>query len=197
MVNFMKKVCVFLGSSIGKNDNFSHQTKELAKQLVNHDIELIYGAAKIGLMGELADTILKYGGKVTGVIPRGLLHKEIVHEELSELIIVSSMHERKMYMSNLASGFIALPGGFGTLEEISEVLTWAQLGIHSKPCGLLNTGNFYQHLLKQLDLMVNQNFLSPEHRNLLLVHEKPSELLKLLKKYQAPNFQIWMNENEV
>lgn len=192
----MKRICVFIGSSIGKQTNYILQTKQLAKELVKRDIELVYGGAKVGLMGILADTVLELGGHVIGVIPKGLTHKEIVHDNLTQLKIVSSMHERKEKMSLLASGFIALPGGIGTLEEISEILTWAQLGIHNKPCGLLNTSGYYKHFIAQLDNMVKEGFLKEIHRSLLIENNDIVQLLDSLENYQKPNFKTWLTKKE-
>ena len=192
----MKRICVFIGSSIGKQTNYILQTKQLAKELVKRDIELVYGGAKVGLMGILADTVLELGGHVIGVIPKGLTHKEIVNDDLNQLKIVSSMHERKEKMSLLASGFIALPGGIGTLEEISEILTWAQLGIHNKPCGLLNTSGYYKHFIAQLDNMVKEGFLKEIHRSLLIENNDIVQLLDSLENYQKPNFKTWLTKKE-
>ncbi len=139
----MKRICVFLGSDQGIRTDYLLSVKALAKELVARDLGLVYGGAKVGLMGVLADSVLELGGSVIGVIPQGLTQKEIVHDGLTELRVVSSMHERKAQMAELASGFITLPGGIGTLEETCEILTWAQIGIHNKPCGLLNVCGYY------------------------------------------------------
>ncbi|MEK8020998.1 MAG: TIGR00730 family Rossman fold protein [Candidatus Parabeggiatoa sp.] len=192
----MKRICVFLGSDLGVQTEYQSSVKQLAKEIVERDIELVYGAAKVGLMGVLADAVLELGGRVIGVVPKGLTQKEIVHDGLTELRVVSSMHERKAQMAELASGFITLPGGIGTLEETCEILTWAQVGIHKKPCGLLNVCGYYDHLIAHLDNMVDQGFFRAVHRSLLIVKEDPKQLLDSLESYQSPDFKRWMKESE-
>jgi len=188
----MKRICVFIGSDMGKRTDYVRCTKQLAAEIVGRDLELVYGAAKVGLMGVLADAVLESGGRVIGVIPEGLTQKEIVHNGLTELRVVSSMHERKAQIAALSSGFISLPGGIGTLEETCEILTWAQLGIHKKPCGLLNVSGYYNHLIAHLDNMVEQGFFSPVHRSLLIVKDDPKQLFDSLMSYQPPDFKRWM-----
>jgi uncharacterized protein (TIGR00730 family) len=192
----MKRICVFLGSDMGVRTDYLLSTKQLASEIVKRDLELVYGAAKVGLMGVLADAVLELGGHVIGVVPKGLTQKEIVHDGLTELRVVSSMHERKAQMAELASGFITLPGGIGTLEETCEILTWAQVGIHKKPCGLLNICGYYDHLIAHLDNMVEQGFFGAIHRSLLIVKDNPKQLLDSLESYQPPDFKRWMTENE-
>lgn len=192
----MERICVFLGSDIGIKAEYQESTKQLAKILVNRNIELVYGAAKVGLMGILADEVLSLGGKVIGVIPEGLKQKEVVHEGLTELIVVSSMHERKAKMAGLSSGFITLPGGIGTLEETCEILTWAQIGIHKKPCGLLNVAGYYDHLIAFIDNMVANQFFRDIHRSLLIVENDPEALLNRFEEYQPADFKRWMKEDE-
>ena len=192
----MKRICVFAGSDTGRQKDYQLSAKLLAKEIVKRDLELVYGGAKVGLMGVIADAVLESGGTVIGVIPEGLTQKEIVHDRLSELQVVSSMHERKAKMAELASGFITLPGGIGTLEETCEMLTWAQLGIHKKPCGLLNVGGYYDCLIAFLDNMVEQNFFSLVHRSLLIVKDDPEQLLDSFENYQAPDFKRWMKLSE-
>jgi len=192
----MKRICVFLGSDLGVQTEYQSSVKQLAKEIVERDIELVYGAAKVGLMGVLADAMLELGGRVIGVVPKGLTQKEIVHDGLTELRVVSSMHERKAQMAELASGFITLPGGIGTLEETCEILTWAQVGIHKKPCGLLNVCGYYDHLIAHLDNMVEQGFFRAVHRSLLIVKDDPKQLLDILENYQPPDFKRWMTESE-
>jgi len=150
----MKKICVFLGANMGIREDYVLSAKRLAGEIVERNLGLVYGGAKVGLMGILADAVLELGGSVIGIIPKGLTQKEIVHDGLTELRVVSSMHERKAQMAELSFGFIMFPGGIGTLEETCEILTWAQLGIHNKPCGLLNIRGCYDHFIALLDNMV-------------------------------------------
>lgn len=154
--------------------------------LVSRGLELVYGGANVGLMGALADAVLEQGGRVTGIIPEALVTKEVAHPGLTELRIVQSMHQRKAQMEELSAGFIALPGGFGTLEEIFEVLTWAQLGIHPKPCGLLNIAGYYDHLLAFLAHSTSQRFVSQAHAGMLLVEGDPDALLDVFENYVPP-----------
>lgn len=192
----MKRICVFTGSDMGVRTDYLLSAKQLANEIVERDLELVYGAAKVGLMGVLADAVLELNGRVIGVIPEGLAQKEIVHDGLTELRVVSSMHERKAHMAELASGFITFAGGIGTLEETCEILTWAQVGIHTKPCGLLNVNGYYDHFLAHLDNMVEQGFFRAVHRSLLIVKDDPKELLDSLESYHPPDFKRWMTENE-
>lgn len=183
----MKSLCVFCGSSFGNQPNFKDMAHELGKSLARQKITLIYGGASIGLMGELADAALAEGGKVVGVMPEQLVAREVSHTGLSDLIVVQDMHERKAKMAELADGFIALPGGLGTLEELFEVLTWAQLRFHEKPCGLLNVQGYYDFLLRFLDNAVSSEFIRPPHREMLLVSETVTGVLKLFENYRSPN----------
>ena len=159
-----QRICVFCGSNLGNRPAYQTAAERLGTLLVERDIELVYGGGNIGLMGVLADTVLRLGGRVTGVIPESLMAREVGHRGLTDLRVVNSMHERKALMSDLSDGFIALPGGFGTLEEFCEVVTWSQLGLQSKPCGLLNIENYYAPLLELFDRAVRQGFLSPLNR---------------------------------
>jgi len=165
--------------------------RRLGQALIGRDLELVYGGADVGLMGEVADTVLNAGGSVIGVIPRSFAHK-VSHQGLTKLHIVDSMHERKTLMFDLSDGFIALPGGFGTLEEVSELLTWAQLGLHKKPCGLVNVGGYFDLLLAFLDNAVSKGFMKREHREMLMVSECPEEMLERFKSYSAPNVEKWV-----
>lgn len=182
----MKRLCVFCGSGYGANPGYVNSARELAKVLADEKIGLVYGGAKVGVMGEIAKAVLNNGGEVIGVIPKGLAEKEVAFEELTDLRIVDSMHERKALMAELSDGFIALPGGLGTIEEFFEVLTWAQLGIHLKPCGLLNVEHYYTKLLQFLDHTVEQNFVEPEHRNMIIIDDNPVELIKKFRDYKQP-----------
>lgn len=182
----MKHICVFCGSSPGARPEYLRAAAQLGEVLVERGIGLVYGGASVGLMGKLADTVLAGKGNVIGVIPSALLEKEIAHRSLSDLRVVESMHERKALMTELSDGFLAMPGGLGTLDEFLEVLTWAQLGIHLKPCGILNVCGYFDRLVGFLDTAMDQRFITPEHRSMLLVHERPGDLLSLLDSYKPP-----------
>jgi len=174
------RLCVFCGSSIGKRDAFQQAARELGSLLATDRIELIYGGGNCGLMGVLADEVLREGGRVTGVIPKGLVEKELAHLQLTTLHIVADMHERKALMSSLADGFIALPGGFGTLEELFEVITWGQLGLQQKPIGVLNVEGFFNPVLELIDHAIGEGFVRPEQRQLLVSSASPKELLRMI-----------------
>ena len=184
----MKRVCVFCGSSFGVNPAFVKAARDLGNAIVKRNICLVYGGARVGLMGEIASTVIKANGEVVGVIPKDLVDKEVAHSNLSELCVVGSMHERKSLMAELSDGFIALPGGFGTLEEIFEVITWAQLSFHDKPCGLLNINGYYDDLIKFLDHSVKENFIVPEHREMIIIDDDPDLLLDRFSSYKPPIF---------
>ena len=192
----MRNICVYCGSSPGADPLFTTSAKALGRAIAETDRVLVYGGAKVGLMGALADSVLAAGGKVIGVVPRALVEKNVAHESLTELHVVSSMHDRKAMMAELADAFIAMPGGLGTLEEFFEMWTWAQLGFHQKPLGLLGAQNFFAPLLQFLDVLVAQRFLRPEHRQLPFVEQDPSRLLQLLEGYTAPIVSKWIDRNE-
>jgi len=192
----MKSICVFCGSSTGFKNEFKSASCHLAESIVKRGYSLVYGGGNIGLMGSLADEVLSLGGKVTGVIPHFLWEKEVGHGGLTEIIYVNSMHERKTKMSELADAFIAMPGGFGTLEELAEILTWVQMGLISKPVGILNVTGFYDPLIKQLDVMVTEGFLSTENRKLLLVSSKPDDLINKMEVYRSILKPKWMSKDE-
>ncbi len=187
----MKTVCVFCGSSTGNNSQYSAAARHLGKLLAERKMTLVYGGGNIGLMGEIANSVLGHDGKAIGVIPQFLVEKELVHEALSEVRIVDSMHERKAMMAELADGFIALPGGFGTLEETVEVLTWAQLGLHGKPIGLLNVANYFNCLHEFFKHMVDEEFLHPEYKDMILINDDAAELLAGLAGFQLPRVDKW------
>ncbi|MBV1881879.1 MAG: TIGR00730 family Rossman fold protein [Pseudomonadales bacterium] len=191
----MKKVCVYCGSSPGKSPEYIASAKELANELVTRNIGLVYGGASVGIMGELADTVLAGGGEVIGVIPQSLVDKEVSHSGLTELRVVKSMHERKAIMAEISDGFIALPGGLGTIEELFEVLTWSQLGLHKKPCALLNVKQYYSSLCSFLDHAVDEQFVKPNHREMLLVEKRSSKLLDAMESYKSPSVDKWMGLN--
>ena len=176
-------MCVFCGSSPGAGAAYVRATRELGRLLVKHDFGLVYGGGRVGLMHEIATEVHQRGGEVIGVIPRMLLERELGNRELSDLRVVGTMHERKALMAELADAFIALPGGLGTLEEIFEALTWTQLGIHHKPCGLLNVGGYYDCLLEFVDHAVSEGFIAAGHRALILLEEDPEALLFKLEGY--------------
>jgi uncharacterized protein (TIGR00730 family) len=183
---------VYCGSSLGNKPVFAEAATTLADLLVASRIELVYGGGVNGIMGVLADAVLAAGGKVIGVIPRALMDKEVGHSGLSELHVVESMHERKSMMVVLSDGFVAMPGGYGTLEEIIEVLTWGQLQFHSKPCGLLNVNGYFDDLLRYLDRAAASGFVRPQHRAMLLVADKPAGLLHQFSQYVPPGAEKWV-----
>jgi uncharacterized protein (TIGR00730 family) len=187
-----QRMCVFCGSSTGKREVYRAAAVTLGEILVQRGLELVYGGGNIGLMGILADTMLARGGRVIGVIPESLMAREVGHLGLTELRIVGSMHERKALMSDLSDGFIALPGGFGTIEEFCEVLTWSQLGIQSKPCGLLNAENYFAPLLELFDQAVREEFLREENRRLVLDDTEPVRLLEKMAAFEPEPVPKWI-----
>jgi uncharacterized protein (TIGR00730 family) len=193
----MKRITVFCGSSFGTETIYETQAALLGKIMAEQGLELVYGGANVGLMGVVADAALAAGGKVVGVLPDFIRGKEIAHHGLTELILVETMHERKTKMNELCDGVIALPGGFGTLEELFEMLTWAQLGLHKKPIALLNTGGFYGELVSMLQTMVSKGFLKEVNRNMLLVSDNIEDLLSQMKAYQAPTVGKWIDKKQV
>jgi uncharacterized protein (TIGR00730 family) len=192
----VKRICVFCGSSVGKDAVFREAAVELGAVLVSRGLGLVYGAGNIGLMGILADAVLERGGSVIGVIPRALVDKEVAHMHLTDLRVVHSMHERKALMAELADGFMALPGGYGTLEEFCEILTWLQLGLHQKPCGLLNVAGFYDPFLAQLDQAVKAGFVRPTHRGLFLTRDHAPALLDAMDDWRPPVSEKWIDRDE-
>ena len=192
----MKNICVYCGSSPGRLEVYAEGARGLAQALVARNLGLVYGGASIGLMGLIADSVLALGGRAVGVIPHALAQKEVAHKGLTELHITQSMHERKTLMAELSDGFIAMPGGIGTFEEIFEIWTWAQLGIHAKPCGLLNVGGYFDALTTFLDHATTEQFLKPPQRALLMVEAEPNVLLDRFASYEAPGIQKWLNTDE-
>lgn len=182
----MKRVCVFCGSSPGARPEYVDLARQLGVVLARRKIGMVYGGSKVGLMGYAAKAMVEAGGEVIGVIPKGLVRKEVAFSELSDLRVVETMHERKALMADLSDGFIALPGGLGTLEEFFEALTWAQLGMHKKPCGFLNVCHYYDPILNFLDNAVADQFLEAEHRGIVLVDESPEKLLDQFQAYRPP-----------
>jgi uncharacterized protein (TIGR00730 family) len=187
----MKRLAVYCGSSFGASEAYKEGAIQLGKELAVRDITMIYGGSSIGLMGAVADTVLTEGGQVIGVIPKMLEEREISHRGLTELHTVETMHERKAKMMDLADGFIILPGGTGTLEEFFEVFTWGQIGLHQKPCGLLNIGHYYDPLIRLFDHMIQQKFLQEKFRSMAIVEEKPAALLDKFVTYKAPPMKTY------
>jgi uncharacterized protein (TIGR00730 family) len=193
----VRSVCAFCGSSPGTEPAYEEAARALGRTLADRGLTLVYGGGHVGLMGVVADAALGAGGEVVGVIPKALLAREIAHTGLTDLRVVGSMHARKALMSELSDGFVALPGGTGTLEEFFEVLTWAQLGEHRMPCGLLNAAGYYDPLLAVFDHMVSKGFLSEEHRAMVLVETEPEPLLEALTRYRPPEVPRWIDRDEV
>ena len=191
----MKRICVFCGSSAGSKPEYRASAQQLGAELTRRKIGLVYGGGNVGLMGAIADSVLEAGGEAIGVIPEHLMSREIGHNRLTKLHIVRSMHERKALMSDLSDAFIALPGGFGTLEEFCEVLTWSQLGLHAKPCGIVNVLGYYTPLLAMLDHAVQERFLKPQNRALVLARDKPAELLQALEDWRPVRVEKWLDRD--
>ena len=187
----MPRICVYCGSNSGGRPIYLEAARDLADVLVRHDFELVYGGADKGIMGVIADAVLEQGGKVHGVIPKLLCEKELAHQNLTELHVVASMHERKTMMAALSDGFIAMPGGYGTLEEIIEMITWGQLKFHEKPCGLLNVGGYFDHLLAYLNHATAEGFLRIENRKMLLCDDTAAGLVQQFEAYSAPKVEKW------
>jgi len=196
----VKRICVYCGSALGASLSYVQMAEKLAAELVKRNIELVYGGAQIGVMGSIANSMLAEGGSVIGVLPVGLFRSEVPHDGLTELIEVSSLHERKAKMAELSDAFIALPGGLGTLEELFEILTWAQLGLHKNPVGVLNVNGFYDKLLDYLDHAVAEKFIRLQHREMLVVDEDIESMFERFSKYEPPIGQKWVdletNNNE-
>jgi|SRR5580658_4087752 uncharacterized protein (TIGR00730 family) len=190
------RICVFCGSSPGSRTIYGQQAKALGRLLAAKGIGLVYGGGNVGLMGIIADAVIQASGEVIGIIPRALLDAEIGHQGLSELRVVGSMHERKAMMAELSDAFIALPGGFGTFEEFCEVVTWSQLGLHRKACGLLNVAGYYDSLLALFDHAVQEGFLKPEHRSLVISDDDPEQLIYRIQKFEPPETPKWITKNQ-
>jgi uncharacterized protein (TIGR00730 family) len=188
----MARVCVFCGSGDGGHPAYAEAVRELARTIVASGDGIVYGGGRAGLMGALADAALEAGGEVVGVIPGALVEREVAHQGLTELHVVDSMHERKALMSDLSAFFVTAPGGLGTLEELFEVLTWSQLGLHDKPCGLLDVRGYYDRLAGFLDHAVAEGFLRPESREILLVNDEAGELLDRLRSWSPPDRRHWI-----
>ena len=189
----MKRICVFCGSNAGTRPQYRKCAEELGAEFARRNIGLVYGGGNVGLMGAIADAVLESGGEAIGVIPEHLMTREIGHKQLTKLHIVHSMHERKALMADLSDAFIALPGGFGTFEEFFEVLTWSQLGLHLKPCGIVNVLNYYSPLLAMLDHAVEERFLKAQNRALVLSAENPQALLQALEEWRPVHVEKWLD----
>jgi uncharacterized protein (TIGR00730 family) len=194
-MNKLEKICVFCGSSDGNDLAITDAAIKLGEIFAEQNITLVYGAAKIGVMGTIAKSVLDNNGNVVGIIPNFLKKKEVVHLGLTELITTQNMHERKMKMQEESDGFIALPGGMGTLEELFEIITWLQLGLHQKPIGLLNINGFYNDLIKMLENMVRKGFLSMDNYSLLLVDSEQKLLLTKMEEFKTPQLPKWLNSD--
>lgn len=193
----MKRICVFCGANKGNKPEYAEAARKLAEELVSHDIEIVYGGGRIGLMGVIAERAIEIGGKVIGIIPEALALKEVAHDTITDLIVVGSMHERKAKMAQLSNGFISLPGGIGTIEETFEMLTWSQLGFHSKPCGIINVLGFYDKLIEFLNHTSEEKFFMDIYRRMLIVETDPSALLGKFEQYKPPQVQHWIAEDEI
>jgi uncharacterized protein (TIGR00730 family) len=191
-----RRICVFCGSSSGKQPIYVQTAQEVGRLLARRGIDLVYGGGNVGLMGALADACLQEGGKAIGVIPQGLFEKEVAHTGLTELRVVSSMHERKAMMADLSDAFIAMPGGFGTWEEFCEIVTWTQLGILRKPCALLNVNGYYDQLLQMADRAVTEGFVSQAHRDLIQADTDAERLLDRLEGYVVPFVDKWLDRSK-
>lgn len=192
----MKRLCLYCGSNSGRLPQYQQAVKALVSEMVKRDIGVVYGGARVGLMGVVADTALALGGEVIGVIPEGLITKEVAHQNLSQLEVVKSMHERKARMVELSDGFIALPGGAGTMDELFEVYTWAQLGLHNKPCALFDVDNYFAGIIEFLSRATEDQFLRPAHHKMLLIDDHHENLLNRMAHYEAPVVKKWIGMDQ-
>lgn len=192
----MKRICVFCGSSPGVRPEYARAAREMGREMAERGIGLVYGGGHVGLMGIIADAVMEHGGQAVGVIPEGLMRREVGHRGLTELHVVASMHERKQRMADLSDGFVAMPGGYGTFEEFCEVITWSQLGIHPKPCGLLNVLGYYDALLAMFDHGVAEGFIRPQHRQIVLQDTRPAALLETMRAFVPPAVEKWIGPDE-
>jgi uncharacterized protein (TIGR00730 family) len=193
----MKTLCVFCGSKVGSDDRYRAAAAELGRLLAQRGTTLVFGGGSVGLMGVIADEALAAGGEVIGVIPRALATKELLHPKVPDMRMVADMHARKALMAELAEAFVALPGGYGTLEELLEVITWAQLGFHEKNIGLLNVGGYFDPLVKLFDHAIEAGFITPAHRDLVVVEEQPEKLLARLESHRQPPVRKWLGPDEI
>ena len=193
----IKSLCVYCGSNFNGDPELKLMVENLALVMVESDIKLVFGGGSVGVMGLIADAVLANGGEAIGVIPQFLLDKEVGHKGLTEMIVTENMHQRKQKMADIADGFLILPGGFGTLEEFFEVLTWLQLGLHKKPIGVLNFNGFYDPLFVQMDVMVTQKFLKPINRNLVINEADPSKMISLMNAFEAEPDEVWFKDRNL
>lgn len=193
----MNSICVYCGANFNGDEKLRIAIADLAEAMVAKDITLVYGGGSVGVMGILADAVLNLKGNTIGVIPQFLLDKEVGHKGLGQLIVTENMHQRKQKMADLSDGFMILPGGFGTLEEFFEVLTWLQLGLHGKPIGVLNVNGFYDHLFAQMDVMVQQGFLRQSNKNLVFNEENPHELIEKMTSFNAKPDDVWFRDRNL
>ena len=193
----MQSIAIFCGANFNGDQVILEAVEQLTQILTDQNISLVFGGGKVGIMGLLADHMISRGGKTIGVIPKFLLDKEVGHTGLTELHVVETMHQRKQLMNDLSDGIIMLPGGFGTLEEFFEVLTWLQLGLHNKPIAILNINGFYDHLLKQMDVMVDQQFLKAANRNLVITASDPEQLIGLMQNFNAKPEEVWFRDRNL
>ena len=193
----IKSLCVYCGSNFNGDPELKAAVEQLAEAMVSQNIELVYGGGSVGVMGLIADAILARNGKAIGVIPQFLMDKEVGHQHLTEMMVTENMHQRKQKMADLADGFLILPGGFGTLEEFFEVLTWLQLGLHKKPIGVLNIKGFYDPLFKQMDVMVEQKFLKPINRSLVINEADPHQMISLMHTFEAEPDDVWFRDRNL
>jgi len=193
----MKSICVYCGANFNGDPLLKAAVEKLTAEMASRGIRLIYGGGSVGVMGLIADGMLRHGGEVTGIIPQFLMDKEVGHKGLSEMVVTTNMHERKQRMADLADGFMILPGGFGTLEEFFEVLTWLQLGLHNKAIGVLNLGGYYDHLFAQMDVMVAQRYLKKTNRDLVFNEQDPLELLEKMMHFSATPDEVWFKDRNL
>ena len=192
----MTRICVFCGSSTGLRPAYVNAARAMGQALLRRHLGLVYGGGCVGLMGTIADAVLNGGGEVIGIIPEALVERELAHRDVAQLIVVHSMHERKAKMAELSDAFIAMPGGYGTFEEFCEIITWAQLGLHHKPCGILNVDGYYDSLLMLFDRAVEEGFLKPANRRLVIEQTNPDRLLDLLATSTPPQTEKWITRDE-
>ncbi|OAQ40832.1 Rossman fold protein, TIGR00730 family [Pedobacter psychrophilus] len=193
----IKSLCVYCGSNFNGDPHLKQAVEILAKEMADNNIKLIFGGGSVGVMGLIADAILKNGGEAIGIIPQFLMDKEVGHKGLTEMIVTENMHQRKQKMADLSDGFLILPGGFGTLEEFFEVLTWLQLGLHKKAIGVLNVGGFYDFLFKQMDVMVEQRFLKQINRDLVIDESDPIIIIKKMNEFVAKPDEVWFKDRNL
>lgn len=196
-MNKLKAVCVYCGSNFNGDTQVRAAIRQLSETLVKEGIGLVYGGGSVGVMGILANDVLELGGKVTGVIPQFLMDKEVGHKGLTEMIVTENMHQRKQKMADLSDGFVILPGGFGTLEELFEVLTWLQLGLHNKPIGVLNVNGFYDPLFAQMEIMVQSKFLKPANRDLVFNEDDAVQLINKMDHFSAIPDEVWFRDRDL